>query len=232
MPTGPSLRWTVELTRQLAGLRLGVRRAVRAGEPAAEPGLPAELIAAAPRVAVAAQAARAGRGRVDGRQAAARGRTDLRVRLPRRVRRQPLPALRAAGPGRAEGIEPTDEVAAWLSAFGPEQVGRSVERQLSRSPEHAGTLARAFAVLGRAASLRHSRDPAGLPAGLSAHEAARSADQLCAVGLFDRDGDRYTLVNPLVASALYHRVPAAERLWRCPSAWEAPTSSTAPGTKR
>jgi DNA-binding CsgD family transcriptional regulator len=206
----PSLRWLVGLTRQLAELRLGVLCAIRAGEPPARPDLLAELVAAAPEPPL--RPTPLGPDAVEsmvGRRLPAAGRTFAH-------------ACHAASAGNpfllgalldhivAKGIGPTDEVAARLSAFGPEQVGRSVERQLSRLPAHAGPLARAFAVLGRTAPLRHGRDLARL----SADEAARSADQLCAAGLSDRDGDRYTLVHPLVASALYHGMPAAERaLW-------------------
>ena len=54
----------------------------------------------------------------------------------------------------AEGAEPSSEVAARLTTFGPEQVGRSVEVQLARLPAGTSDLARAFAVLGRGALLR------------------------------------------------------------------------------
>src|SRR5262249_61167963 len=44
----PSLRWRAQLARDLDGLALGVLCAVRSGEPPTEPGLLAELLAAAP----------------------------------------------------------------------------------------------------------------------------------------------------------------------------------------
>ena len=44
----PSLRWLAQLARDLDGLALGVLCAVRSGEPPSDPGLLAELLAAAP----------------------------------------------------------------------------------------------------------------------------------------------------------------------------------------
>ena len=56
-----------------------------------------------------------------------------------------------------------------------------VERQLARLPVGAGALARAIAVLGPGAALRHA---AGL-AGLEPDRAARAADALRAAGLLE-----------------------------------------------
>ena len=112
------------------------------------------------------------------------------------------------------GSRPTDEVAAGLSAFGPEQVARSVERQLARLPDGAAALARAFAVLGRAAPLRH----AAALAGLELPAAARLADTLRAAGLLEGDGE-LALAHPLVAGALYASLPPGERaLWHARAA--------------
>ena len=81
----------------------------------------------------------------------------------------------------ADAVAPDDEAAARLGAFGSEQVARVVERQLARLPDGAGSLARAVAVLGPGAPLRHA---AGL-ARLELAEAARAADALRAAGLLD-----------------------------------------------
>ena len=108
----------------------------------------------------------------------------------------------------AERLGPTDEVAARLERFGPEQVARTVERQLARLPDGAAALARAFAVLGRArrcgtpatlAELEPRRAPRGWPTGCG--PPACSTD----------DRERYALVHPLVAGALYASLPAGER---------------------
>jgi DNA-binding NarL/FixJ family response regulator len=110
----------------------------------------------------------------------------------------------------AERVEPTDEVAAGLSGFGPEQVARAVDRQLTRLPAGTAELARAFAVLGRGAALRHARDLAGLD-----HERAlRLADRLRDAGLIGGGSGGYALVHPLVEAALYTGLPVGERaLW-------------------
>ena len=199
----PSLRWLVQLTRQLGELPLGLLCAVRAGEPPGEPGLLAELLAAAaeppvrPRPlgpaaveqVVSARLPAAGPAFAHACHAATTGNPYLLTAL--------LDHL------VAERIEPTDDVGDRLGAFGPEQVARGVERQLARLPAGAGALARAFAVLGRDAPLRHARELAGL----TAEEALDRADQLRACGLLEGEG----LVHPLVARALYDGMPAGAR---------------------
>jgi DNA-binding CsgD family transcriptional regulator len=206
----PSLRWLAGLARQLTELRLGILCAVRSGEPPAEPVLLAELLAASPDAPV--------RPRPLGPGAVA---VLVRERLP------------TAGPGFAhachaatagnpfllaalldqlvsEDVQPTDDVAERLSAFGPEQVGRVVERQLARLPDGAAALARAFAVLGRDAPLRLACQLAGL----DQVSAAELAGRLAAAGLLGGQAGRYALVHPLVAGALYNGMPGAERAVR------------------
>ncbi|SHN42206.1 AAA ATPase domain-containing protein [Cryptosporangium aurantiacum] len=206
----PSLRWLAQLARQLAELRLGILCAVRAGEPPAQPELLAELLAVAteppvrPRplgpAAVSALVGRrlpgAGPLFVDACHAASAGNPFLLGAL--------LDHL------VAEGVEPADEIAGQLGDFGPEQVARSVERQLARLPSGAGALARALAVLGRAAPLRQ----AAVLAGVDAVEAATFADQLRAAGLLERTTEGLGLAHPLVAAALYDALPAGERAAR------------------
>ena len=106
----------------------------------------------------------------------------------------------------ADGIAPDEAAAARLSAFGPEQVARWVERQLARLPEGAGPLARAVAVLGPGAPLRH----AGALARLDHERASAAADALRAAGLLEADGD-LALAHPLIAGALYTGLPRGER---------------------
>jgi DNA-binding CsgD family transcriptional regulator len=206
----PSLRWLALLARSLDELRIGVVGAARSGEPAAAPELLAEVLAGAPEPPV--------RPRALGPAATE---TLVRDRLPAASDRfahachavtggNPFLLGALLGHLVAEGIEPTEQVGGRLSAFGPEQVARTVERQLARLPDGGAALARAFAVLGRGAPLRLARDLAGLE---PAH-AARLADRLRATGLLDSDGGAYALVHPLVASALYGGMPAGERsLW-------------------
>lgn len=202
-----SLRWLVRLTRRIVDLPLGIVCAVRSGEQPADSGAFAELLAAAPEAPI--------RPRPLAGDAVA---VIVRGRLP------------GAGPAFAaaigavtggnpfllgalldhlvgEGIEPTDEVARSLAAFGPAQVTRSVQAQLARLPAGAGALARAFVVLGGRAPLRHAREVAGI----GADEATRLADHLRAAGLLDGDGAACGLTHPLVAGALYGGIAAGER---------------------
>ena len=203
----PSLRWLVQLARRLDDLPLGLLCAVRSGEPAAEPELMAELLAATADPPV--------RPRPLGPHAAE---ALVRERLPQAsgtfahachavTGGNPFLMHALVGHLVAERIEPTEQVAAGLSAFGPEQVARSVERQLVRLPEGAAPLARAFAVLGRDAPLRH----AARLAGLDLEAAAPLADALRAAGLLDG--------HPLVAGALYRGLAPGERaLWHADAA--------------
>jgi len=201
----PSLRWLAQLAGRLEELRLGVVCAVRSGEPAAQPDLLAELLAAAPEPPL--------RPRALGPAAAE---ALVRERLP------------SADPGFAhachavtggnpfllgalirqlasEEVAPTGDAAARLSSFGPEQVARSVERQLARLPEGAAALARALAVLGRSAPLRHAAHLAHL----APEDAARAADALRAAGLLEGTRD-LALAHPLVAGALRASFGAGE----------------------
>lgn len=206
----PSLRWLGQLAHRLDELSLGVLCAVRAGEPVPEPELLAELLAAAePPV----------RPRPLGPAAAE---TLVRQRIPQAdagfahachavTGGNPFLLHALLGHLVAERIAPTDEVASGLSAFGPEQVARSVERQVARLQDGAAALARAYAVLGRTAPLRHAAHLAGL----DPEDAATLADALRAAGLLEGDG----LAHPLVAGALYRSLPPGERaLWHARAA--------------
>jgi DNA-binding NarL/FixJ family response regulator len=210
----PSLRWLAQQARSLDGLALGVLVAVRSGEPAGEPGLLAELLAASPEPTL--------RPRALGPAAAE---ALVRERLPTAVASfaHACHAVTAGNPFLltallrqlvADEIEPNEDVASRLSAFGPEQVARSVMRQLSRLPEGAGELIRAVAVLGPGAPLRR----AARLARLEQTQAPRVADSLRAAGLLD-DGDQLALAHPLVEGALQTSLPRGERaIWHADAA--------------
>jgi len=210
----PSLRWLAQLARDLDGIALGVLCAVRSGEPPTDPGLLAELLAAAPDPPV--------RPRPLGPRAAA---ALVSNRMPRAsasfasachavTAGNPFLLNLLLGQLAADGTDPGDEAARRLSAFGPEQVARTVGRQLARLPDGASALARAAAVLGRDAPLRH----AAALAGLSQPRAARLADALRAAALLDQSQD-LTLTHPLVESALYASMAPGERgLWHAHAA--------------
>ena len=203
----PSLRWLAQLSGHLTDLRLGVLCAVRSGESATEPATLADLMAAAPEPPL--QPRPLGPDAVE---------TLVTERLPGADPAFVL-ACHAASAGNpfllgalvdqviAEGVEPSSEVAARLTTFGPEQVGRSVEVQLARLPAGTSDLARAFAVLGRGALLRQAAEIAGLDL-VDAHHLA---DGLVASGLVGRADDGYALTHPLVANALYLGLPDGER---------------------
>ena len=210
----PSLRWLAQFARDLDGLALAVLCAVRSGEPASDPQLLAELLAAAPGPAV--------RPRALGPAAAE---ALVREWLPA-ADASFAHACHAATAGNpflltvllrqlvGDQIEPTEDVARRLSAFGPGQIARSVERQLSRLPEGAGALARAVAVLGPGTPLRH----AARLSRLEQPDGARLADALRVAGLFE-DDEQLALAHPLVEHALYSSLPRGERaLWHADAA--------------
>ena len=202
----PSLRWLVLLAHSLEELPVGVLCAVRSGEPSEAPELLAELLAVAPEPPV--------RPRPLGPFA-----TETLVRA-RFAAASPAfaHACHSATGGNpfltgallaqlaADGVAPDEAAAARLGAFGPEQVARWVERQLARLPDGAAALARAVAILGSGAPLRH----AGALAGLDLERASAAADALRAAGLLDDDSG-LALAHPLIASALYRCLPRGER---------------------
>jgi DNA-binding CsgD family transcriptional regulator len=210
----PSLRWLAQLARDLDGLALGLLCAVRSGEPPTEPGLLAELLAAAPGPPV-----RPGPVGLPSAEAL------VRERMPQAsasfahachavTAGNPFLLQVLLGQLAADGTAPDDEAARHLSAFGPEQVARTVGRQLARLPDGASALAHAVAVLGRGARLRH----AAALTGLSQPRAARLADTLRAAVLLDHSQE-LTLTHPLVESALYASMAPGERgLWHAQAA--------------
>jgi DNA-binding CsgD family transcriptional regulator len=210
----PSLRWLAQLSRDLDGLALGVLCAVRSGEPPTAPGLLAELEGAAPSPPV--------RPRPLGLQAA---RVLVREQLPAATAsfERACHAVTAGNPLllqvlvaelASDGTMPSDEVAAKMASFGPQQVARTVRLQLGRLPEGAAALANAVAVLGRHAPMRH----AAALAGLDMTSAASLADMLRAAALLDPAPD-LTLTHPLIEAALYSNMAPGERgLWHAQAA--------------
>ena len=201
----PSLRWLAQLAGRLEELRLAVVCAVRSGEPPSQPDLLAELLAAAPEGPL--------RPRALGPAAAeALVREGLPSAEPSFA--HACHAVTAGNPFllgalirqlASEQIAPTDHVAAGLSSFGPEQVARSLERQLARLPDGSAGLARAVAVLGGGTPVRH----AACLARLDPEDAAVSADALRAAGLLEGTGE-LSLTHPLVAGALRASFGAGE----------------------
>jgi DNA-binding CsgD family transcriptional regulator len=107
---------------------------------------------------------------------------------------------------RADGIAPGEEVAAQVAALGPRSVARAVALRVARLGPAAGELARAAAVLGDGAQLRHAATLAGV--GLA--DAAAAADGLAGIGVFE-PGTPLRFVHPIVRMAVHDDIPRASR---------------------
>jgi DNA-binding CsgD family transcriptional regulator len=106
----------------------------------------------------------------------------------------------------AEGRSPDAATAEEVSELAPDAVLRAVLARLARLPEAAWSLARAVAVLGDGAELRH----AAALAELDLPTAATAADALAAGEIF-APGEPLAFLHPLLRSAVYAEVPAVER---------------------
>ncbi len=106
----------------------------------------------------------------------------------------------------AEGMSPGIESAEVVRGQVPEAVVRSLVLRLSRLPTAASALARAVAVLGADAELRHAAELAGL----EVREAAKAADRLAGAGLL-APGRPLRFVHPLVEAAINGELPPGER---------------------
>ncbi len=109
---------------------------------------------------------------------------------------------------QAEGWEPTDRNAARIGSLAPDAVLRAVAVRLMRLSDDAAGVARAVAILGEDAQLRHvaaltGRDP---------ETAAAAADALAAGEILRPAGAGVLrFAHPLLASAVYADVGAGER---------------------
>ncbi len=103
-------------------------------------------------------------------------------------------------------VAPTAAAAERIEGFAPQTVARAVLTRLARLSPGAEQLARAVALLGTDAELRH----AARIARLDELEAARAADTLVAASIL---GPQRPLefTHPLVRSAVYEELPVAER---------------------
>jgi tetratricopeptide (TPR) repeat protein len=108
---------------------------------------------------------------------------------------------------RERGVDPQTSIARKLSQVAPPSVQRAVLRRLDRLPDHgAAGLARAAAVLGDGATLRHAAGLAQLeqPAAVAALDALAAAELLA-------PGEPLRFLHPLVRGAIYSDIPAARR---------------------
>jgi DNA-binding CsgD family transcriptional regulator len=107
---------------------------------------------------------------------------------------------------RADGIGTGEEDAIRVAALGPRSVARSVALRVARLGPAAGELARAAAVLGDGAQLRH----AAALAGVGLPDAAAAADGLAGIGVFE-PGTPLRFVHPIVRTAVHEDIPKASR---------------------
>jgi DNA-binding CsgD family transcriptional regulator len=103
-------------------------------------------------------------------------------------------------------VEPSDQNAGVVRELAPESLSAAVLVRLRRLGEGAPELARAVAVLGDGADLRHAAALAELPA----EQAVHVADSLMGAGILRREA-RLSFVHPVVRLAIYTQRPEIER---------------------
>jgi DNA-binding CsgD family transcriptional regulator len=103
-------------------------------------------------------------------------------------------------------VEPEDGNAQAVHELAPESLSAAVLLRLRRIGEGAPELARAVAVLGDAAELRHAEVLADLPS----ERAVPLADALMGAGVLRRE-PRLSFVHPVVRLAIYADLPELER---------------------
>jgi DNA-binding CsgD family transcriptional regulator len=106
----------------------------------------------------------------------------------------------------SQEVEPRRKAARHVAELGPEAIALAILLRLARLGPGAAKLARAVAVAGDEAELRHC---AAL-AGLEQSEAARLADELVRADIF-RSSEHLAFVHPIVRQAVYALRSPAER---------------------
>ena len=104
-------------------------------------------------------------------------------------------------------VEPADDNAETVHELAPESLSAAVLVRLRRLGEGAPELARAVAVLGDDAELRHAEVLADLPS----ERAVPLADSLMGAGMLRRE-PRLSFVHPIVRLAIYADLPELERI--------------------
>jgi DNA-binding CsgD family transcriptional regulator len=106
---------------------------------------------------------------------------------------------------RAEEVAYDRRGAERVRSLGPPSVSAAVQQRLDRLPEGAGRLARAVAVLGTGAPLRH----AAALAGIGVEEAARYADALAEAHIL-APARPLDFVHPIVRRVVHDLIPVGE----------------------
>jgi DNA-binding CsgD family transcriptional regulator len=211
----PSMRWLHYLARRLEGLSVGLVLGARPGES----GIDSELfqaIVAEPLTRVVALDAltRNGSERLVRDTFGSTADGAFCAACHEACDGNPFLLHELTGALVRDGVEPVAAAAADVRALVPDTVARSLVLRLARLPQATGVLARAVAVLGTDASLH---DAAAL-AELDDADAARAAATLAAVAILG-PGLPLEFVHPLVRTAVYEYLPAAERaIWHARAA--------------
>ena len=107
---------------------------------------------------------------------------------------------------RADGIGPGGEAADRVAGLGPRSVARAVALRIGRLGSMTGEVARAAAILGDGAQLRH----VAALAGAVPEEAAAAVDGLTGIGVLE-PGTPVRFVHPIVRTAVHDDIPDAGR---------------------
>lgn len=121
----------------------------------------------------------------------------------------PFFAREIVAAARADGIPPTAAAAAGIARLRPTAIGASILLRLRRASDAGVGLARAVAVLGADAELRH----AAALAGLEIAAAQLAADEVADMGILERPGGGRPLafLHPVLRSAVYYDLPPGLR---------------------
>jgi DNA-binding CsgD family transcriptional regulator len=107
---------------------------------------------------------------------------------------------------RADGIGPVDQAADRVAGLGPRSVARAVALRVARLGPMTAEVARAAAILGDGAQLRH----VAALAGVGPEEAAAAVDGLAGMGVLE-PGTYVRFVHPIVRTAVHDDIPRAGR---------------------
>jgi DNA-binding CsgD family transcriptional regulator len=202
-----SVRWLIYVARRVEELPVLVAGAIRAGEPAIDPALLANLSdqrsvqVIKPRALSEAAATALIRSRL-GKDAD----PEFSAASHHVTGGNPLLLAELVDAVRDDSIPPTRDSVATIEALAPETISRSILLRLARLAPGAEPLARAVAVLGSEAKLRH----AAALADLDHDTAARAADDLAEASIL-APGRPLRFAHPLLRAAVYEQIPQTER---------------------
>jgi DNA-binding CsgD family transcriptional regulator len=202
-----SLRWLIYLARRLAGVPLALLLATRPAEPGPVQQLHDELLVI-PEIAVLQPGGLSEQAitMLAAQALAADPDPAFVTACQLSTGGNPFLLLELFGETARRGITPSKEHAALASQLSSQGVGRSVRARLARLPSSCIALARAVSVLGDCA------EPtlAAQLADLDDDEAARAADALAEVTIFD-PARPLAFVHTLVRSSVYSEMNSRER---------------------